>query len=310
MSKHVFPPLKFPPTTLAKTRLPLTAKAPGADLIRAIALSIVAQAVPPPAPLRSDEKATCAFMVMSTNMSVQTELENAMPDADVTKLPIVNNMSGPLADRVYTALKSAIMAMDVPPGAFIRKSALCDYFGLSRSPVTDALAKLSVEGLVDIVPQSGTRVARLSMQAVREDVFLRECLEVAAASHAARNRPDGIVARLNRNIEMQKLLVADGDIDEFMRTDIAFHQEIMATTGVSRLPNVVRTVSPSVDRARKLLMPEPGRMADTVDEHIKVAAAIQQQDETAAAEAMRYHVCQVLQRLEPLEAARPDLFSK
>lgn len=247
---------------------------------------------------------------MSTNMLVYTDFEFTMPDADVTKLPILNDRGGPLADRVYAALKSAIMAMDIPPGAFIRKSALCDYFGLSRSPVADALAKLSVEGLVDIVPQSGTRVARLSMQAVREDVFLRVTLEVAAASHAALHRTGDVVSRLNRNIEMQKLLVADGAIDEFMRTDIAFHEAIMATTGVSRLPGVVRTVSPSVDRARKLLMPEPGRMADTVDEHVQVATAIEAQDEAAAADAMRHHVCQVLQRLEPLEAARPDLFSK
>jgi DNA-binding GntR family transcriptional regulator len=233
-----------------------------------------------------------------------------MPDADITRLPVLTDMNGPLADRVYTALKSAIMTMEFAPGAFIRKSAICDRFGLSRSPVADALAKLSVEGLVDIVPQSGTRVARLSMQAVREDVFLRETLEVAAASHAARHRDASVVSRLSRNIEMQKLLVADGDIDEFMRTDIAFHETIMATTNVSRLPGVVRTVSPSVDRARKLLMPEPGRMADTVDEHVTVANAIRDQDETGAAQAMRYHVRQVLARLEPLEAARPDLFSK
>ncbi|WP_415401241.1 GntR family transcriptional regulator [Tateyamaria sp. SN3-11] len=233
-----------------------------------------------------------------------------MPDVDVTKLPILDDMNGPLADRAYTALKSAIMAMDFAPGAFIRKSALCDRLGLSRSPVTDALAKLSVEGLVDIVPQSGTRVARLSMAAVREDVFLRETLEVAAARYAAEHRTDDVLARLSRNIEMQKLLVVDGDVDEFMRTDIAFHETIMATTNVSRLPGVVRTVSPSVNRARKLLMPEPGRMADTVEEHVQVANAIRRQDAKAAEDAMRYHVRQLLRRLEPLEAARPDLFSK
>lgn len=243
-------------------------------------------------------------------MLVYAEHENPMPDVDVTKLPILDDMNGPLADRAYTALKSAIMAMDFAPGAFIRKSALCDRLGLSRSPVTDALAKLSVEGLVDIVPQSGTRVARLSMAAVREDVFLRETLEVAAARYAAEHRTDDVLARLSRNIEMQKLLVVDGDVDEFMRTDIAFHETIMATTNVSRLPGVVRTVSPSVNRARKLLMPEPGRMADTVEEHVQVANAIRRQDAKAAEDAMRYHVRQLLRRLEPLEAARPDLFSK
>ncbi|MEM1428073.1 MAG: GntR family transcriptional regulator [Pseudomonadota bacterium] len=232
-----------------------------------------------------------------------------MSDADVTKLPVLSDLSGPLADRVYTVVKSAIMALEFPPGAVIRKSALCDRLGLSRSPVADALAKLSVEGLVDIVPQSGTRVSRLSMAAIREDAFLREALEVAAIRHAARHRSDEVVARLSRNIEMQKLLIADVDIEDFFQTDVAFHETIMATTEVSRLPATVRTLSPNVDRARLLLMPEPGRLADTLEEHVRIVDAIRRQDVDEAQDAMRRHVRQLLRRLEPLEAARPDLFS-
>ncbi len=233
-----------------------------------------------------------------------------MSEIDVKKLPILNEQSGPLADRVYTAVKSAIMRLDFPPGAVIRKSALCDEFGLSRSPVADALAKLSIEGLVDIVPQSGTRVSRLSMAAVREDAFLREALEVAAARHAAQHRSDEVVARLARNIEMHKMLIADADAEELLQNDIAFHETIMATTNMPRLPVLVRTVSPSADRARMLLIPEPGRLADTLDEHVEILAAIQSQDISAAENAMRNHVRQLVRRLEPLEAARPDLFSK
>lgn len=236
--------------------------------------------------------------------------ERIMSDADVTKLRVMGDLSGPLAERVYTSVKTAIMELDFPPGAVIRKSAICDRFELSRSPVADALSKLSVEGLVEIVPQSGTRVSRLSMAAVREDAFLREALEVAAARHAAQTRQDALLARLTRSIELQKRLAANAVADEFMATDIAFHETIMATTGVSRLPGVVRTLSPNVDRARRLLMPEPGRMAGTVEEHGEIARAIERADPEAAQDAMRRHVRQLLRRLEPLETARPDLFSK
>ncbi len=233
-----------------------------------------------------------------------------MSEADVSKLPVLNEMSGPLADRVYTAVRSAIMTLDFPPGAIIRKTSLCDKLGLSRSPVADALARLSVEGLVDIVPQSGTRVSRLSMAIIRQDAFLREALEVAAARHAALHRSPETVARLNRSIEVQKLLIQDVDAEDFMRTDIAFHETIFATTELSRLPTVVRTLSPSIDRARMLLMPEPGRMAETVKEHRQITEAITNGDADAAQDAMRLHVQQLLRRLEPLEAARPDLFSQ
>ena len=75
-----------------------------------------------------------------------------MPEVDVTKLPNLDDLNGPLANRVYTAVKSAILDLDFQPGASIRKTAICDHLGLSRSPVSEALAKLSGEGLVSIVP--------------------------------------------------------------------------------------------------------------------------------------------------------------
>lgn len=175
--------------------------------------------------------------------------------------------------------------------------------------MSDALIKLSSEGLVDIVPQSGTRVARLSMTALREDAFLREALEVAAARHAALHRSDEVLARLTRNVEMQKLLIVDADKEDFIKTDIAFHETIMATTSVLRLPSTVRTLSQHVDRARLLLLPEPGRLSDTVEEHVDILNAIRNKDNVMAQDAMRNHLQQLLKRLEPLEAARPDLFS-
>ncbi len=159
------------------------------------------------------------------------------------------------------------------------------------------------------MPQSGTRVARLSMAAIREDAFLREALEVAAASHAAKARSEETVARLSRNLEMQKLMIADGAQDDFMETDMAFHETIMETTGVTRLPSTVNALSQHVNRARRLLLPEPGGLKNSLEEHNKIYDAIRQQDASEAESAMRRHVRRLLQRLEPLETARPDLFS-
>ena len=107
---------------------------------------------------------------------------------------------------------------------------------------------------------------------------------------------------------MQRLLVADADGEDFFRTDIAMHELILATTGVQRLPGTVRSLSFHVDRARVLLVPEPGRLAETVEEHVDVIEAIRAQDAAAAEEAMRHHIRQLIKRLAPLEATCPDLF--
>ena len=232
-----------------------------------------------------------------------------LEEADVSKLPLVGDLSGSLAERVYTAVKGAILTLEFLPGAQIRKSAICAQLGVSRSPVSDALTKLSNEGLVDIVPQSGTRVSRLSMAAIREDVFIRGALEGAAARHAAAERSPETMARLTRNIEMQKLLVADLDAQDFMRTDIDMHDMILATTEKPRLRLAVRIFSSHVDRARQLLLPEPGRLAETLEEHVALIDAIRDQDPARAEAAMRHHVEQLTRRLAPLEAARPDLFT-
>ena len=75
----------------------------------------------------------------------------------------INSLEGPLGQRVYTVLRGRILDMTLEPGAILRKNTLCDQLGVSRSPIAEALGRLSSEGLVDIIPQSATRVSRFSM---------------------------------------------------------------------------------------------------------------------------------------------------
>lgn len=232
-----------------------------------------------------------------------------MPDADASKLPGLKELVGSLSDRVYIAIKGAILSLEFPPGVTIRKPDFCEALNVSRSPVSEALARLAGEGLVDIIPQSGTTVSRLSMTAIREDTFLREALEVAAARHAAEHRSLDVLARLKRNFEMQKLLMIDVDRDDFLSTDTDMHDIIMSTTGVARLPATVASVSTHVIRARLMMVPEPGRLSETVEEHRTIITAIERQDACAAADAMRHHVTALLKRLQILETDRPDLVS-
>ncbi|MDN3721652.1 GntR family transcriptional regulator [Roseibium salinum] len=75
-------------------------------------------------------------------------------------LPDIGRLSGSLAQRVYEALRIAILAMDLPPGTPLRKQVICEQLGVSRSPVTEAITKLAGEGLVEVIPQSGSRVTK------------------------------------------------------------------------------------------------------------------------------------------------------
>ena len=231
-----------------------------------------------------------------------------MNDIDAALLADISTLEGSLAQRVYQAMKQAILALDFPPGANVRKAPICDKLGVSRAPVTEAIARLANDGLVDVVPHSGTHVSHFSMDEIREGVFLREALEMATVGKVTRDVTDDQLKRLGRNMRLQELLIEDDDITGFYQADEEFHQMLMEFTGYQRLPDVAQSVSLQVTRARLLLLPTPGRVAETLEEHRAIFAAIRDRDEMAAQQEMRRHIGQLLPRIEALRAAKPELF--
>ena len=200
------------------------------------------------------------------------------------------------------------MSLSYRPGEILRKPEICADLGVSRSPVADAVARLAAEGLVDVVPQAGTFVARFSMEEIREGAFLREAIEVAAAERVARRITEDQLTLLRRNLTVQAALVVDGDIPAFYQQDAAMHELILSFTGFRRLAQVADTAWLQVNRARQLILPVPGRIAATLAEHRAILAAFEARDASLARTAVRHHLGQLLTVLEPLERDRPELF--
>jgi len=224
-----------------------------------------------------------------------------------TKLDI-NGLDGPLGQRVYAALRRSILDMSLEPGAVLRKGALCDQLGVSRSPVAEALGRLSSDGLVDIIPQSATRVSQFSMAELREENFLREAVEVAAVAKVAQNRSEEQLTRLSRNLRLQGLLVEDEDIQGFFEADLEFHEMILDFTGFPKVTHVAEEMTLQLLRARKLILPESGRPKQAVTEHTAILDAIKAQDVDAARSTMAFHLRQLIRRIEPLEREHPEFF--
>ena len=226
----------------------------------------------------------------------------------VPTLRPLDAFNGPLSRRVYLSLRDAIVTLRFQPGESLRKPEICDTLGVSRSPVSEAVARLASEGLVHVVPQAGTYVARFSMDEIREGAFLREALELAAVEYLAPRLTHDQLIVLRRNLRVQAALVEDGDTDGFYDLDGQFHAALMRYTGFPHLPQLAETLWVQVNRARQVILPEPGRVAATLDEHRAILAALEAQDVAAARAATRHHLRQLLTYLEPLERTRPDLF--
>lgn len=226
------------------------------------------------------------------------------------KLPLgdIETLTGSLAQRVYAVLREAILHMRCPPGTVLRKGQICEQLGVSRSPVAEAIAKLSAEGLVDVVPQSATRVSRFSMSVIREATFLREALELAAVERVAQTITEEQLVALTRNLKLQRLLVEDGDHAGFFEADEDFHNMIMAFTGYQGVTRTLAGVSLQLSRARILLLPSSDRAQESLREHEEVLEALRRRDAETARSAMRFHLGQLISRIEPLEHVHSDFF--
>ncbi len=220
----------------------------------------------------------------------------------------ISKMSGSLAQRVYESLRQAILSLDLAPGTAIRKQVICEQLGVSRSPVTEAITRLASEGLVEVIPQSGSRVTKFSMPEIHEGTFLREAIELAAVAKVAAERTDEQLAQLKRNLRLQAMCLEEGDEAGFYAEDEHMHELILTFTGFPKLNTLATTGWVQVNRARQLLLPLSGRAARAYHEHSKIIDAIAEQDPDAARSAMRQHLSELVARLEPLAQERPDLF--
>lgn len=234
---------------------------------------------------------------------------NKKTDISPEYLADLSNYEGTLSQRVYLAIKASILALHFEPGQNLRKAPICERFGVSRAPVAEAITKLASEGLVDVVPQSGTHISYLSMPEIHEGTFLREALELATVAKVARDLTDQQHVQLRRNIRMQELLTADGDNQGFYEADEEFHGLLMGFTGFPHLAEVAHSVSVQVTRARMLLLPTEGRVAETLAEHVAIFDAVEARDPDAAQAAMRHHLGQIMPRIELLHEDQPHLFN-
>lgn len=213
-----------------------------------------------------------------------------------------------LARVVYDQLRADILALRIEPGTALDKAGLCERFGTSRSPVNEAIQRLSLDGLVDLVPQSGSYVSRLSVAAIAEAVFLREAIEVAAAIHVAEEADPDVFRALRRNIAMQEMLAADLDQDGLYDMDKQLHTLILGATGHPSILKVAADVGLRIERARRLALPARERSPEVVQEHRDIVDAITGRDHKVIRATMATHLRKLNERVQPLARRLPHYF--
>src|SRR3954464_2169608 len=101
-----------------------------------------------------------------------------------------------MVQRVQDTVRDAIVRRALPPGTTIDKTALCAQLGVSRFPVSEALGRLAAEGFVEVLPQRGTRVARIHPPDCRQAMFIRRALEAETMRALAPRADANLLAAL------------------------------------------------------------------------------------------------------------------
>ena len=159
--------------------------------------------------------------------------------------------------------------------------------------MSEALGRLAAEGFVEVLPQRGTRVARIDMADCRQAMFIRRALEAEAMRSIAPRADAPLLATLERNLREQEAVLANENSVRFHELDLELHEVLLDFLGFERVKNAVETARGSLDRAR-LFMCTPQRKVSTFREHEAIVAALKRHDADAAVRAMEAHLDAVM----------------
>jgi DNA-binding GntR family transcriptional regulator len=210
---------------------------------------------------------------------------------------------------IYGQIRQDIVLLRLRPGTRLSENELALRFGTSRAPVREALIRLVEEGLIEVLPQRGSFVTRISLSAMERARFVREALEVAVARRAAER------GLSNEAMRQAAAVIAEqedarADPERFTLADDAFHRLIADDIGISQIWAVLEREKSQLDRIRFLSLPATTPVDALIAQHKNILAAIARRDPNAAEAAMRAHLSEVLKIAEALAAAHPDLITK
>ncbi len=201
--------------------------------------------------------------------------------------------SAALKDKVYQALREAIMSMDIYSGEAphrLDERGLAEELGVSRTPVREAISRLEQEGLVKTIPRRGAFVARKTKAEILEMISVWAALESMAARLATTEAGDEEIGRLRELfVTFETPKGAEAHIDEYSDTNIRFHQSIIALSKSELLKNMADTLFVHMRAIRAQTIQERDRASRSIIDHMHIIEAIENRDTELAERLVREH---------------------
>ncbi|RZL54845.1 MAG: GntR family transcriptional regulator [Variovorax sp.] len=195
-----------------------------------------------------------------------------------------------LHHEVADALREEIFGGALAPGSFLDEAALCERMAISRTPLREALKVLVAEGLLRHEPRRGCFVAEVTERDLDEIFPVIALLEGRCAWEAARNAGDADIAALETLHDKLGRHARARRINDYYAVNFAIHETIIALADNRWLASVIGDLRKILKLARLQQLTVPGRLAQSLAEHLAIFAALKARDSDGAEAAMRTHL--------------------
>ena len=195
-----------------------------------------------------------------------------------------------LHDEVAASLREEIFAGRLPPGSFVDEAALCTRLEISRTPLREALKVLTAEGLLRHEPRRGCFVSEVTQRDLDEIFPVIALLEGRCAFEAASKANDADIAALEVLHDKLERHAKAHRINEYYAANFAIHEAIILLADNRWLAQVIGDLRKILKLARLQQLRAPGRLEQSLSEHLAVFAALKARDSEGAEAAMRTHL--------------------
>jgi len=203
--------------------------------------------------------------------------------------------SRPLYEEVADQLRVRIFAHDLAPGAWIDEQSLAKEFGISRTPLREAIKVLAAEGLITMKLRRGAYVTEVNRGDLEQIFTILSLLEGEAAKEAASKAKEKDLNDLDdMHLRLEKA-AADRNLDQFFEINVRFHERIIAIANNPWMTSVIADLRKVLKLQRKDSLSRSGRLQSSLSEHREILKALLKRDPIAAGQAMRTHLARGLE---------------
>ncbi|MDX1710171.1 MAG: GntR family transcriptional regulator [Rhodovibrionaceae bacterium] len=195
-----------------------------------------------------------------------------------------------LADTVAERLRAMIVEGEFVPGERLPERLLCERFGISRTPLREAMKSIAAEGLVKLLPNRGAVIPPITLKELHEAFEVMEALEATAGELACRRIDDAALKDIRRLHERMLLHYRDGDLQAYFELNQQIHKAIIAAAHNALLSETYRRLSGRVLRARYAANLSGERWAKAIEEHEAILEALEARDSERLGRLLREHL--------------------